>query len=229
MNTSEKTDGVIPALLAATRDMNNPAKNAKNPHFRNTYANLEAVIGAIRDALLAHGLFVTQSVEPVPSFVQGMSAASVLLTRATHESGQWVESSMPVVPGKPGPQEFGSALTYARRYGLQAAFNLVAADDDAETATGRGQYAQKPQGRSQPKKMESPAVAKETALAGLRTAYKRLKTAGGDPDTHIDLEVKDMTTKELTDTTTKLNNVAFDAEEKLGTRASLGDELDKNF
>lgn len=60
--------------------------------------------------------------------------AFVLVTRLTHASGQWFESLYPL-PSNGGPQQLGSAITYARRYALAAMLSVVAdEDDDGEVA-----------------------------------------------------------------------------------------------
>jgi hypothetical protein len=55
-----------------------------------------------------------------------------------HESGEWVSGCVPLIFGdekglKP-MQSFGSAWTYARRYGLAAAVGVIAEDDDGHSA-----------------------------------------------------------------------------------------------
>ena len=58
-------------------------------------------------------------------------------TRLIHSSGQFLETECAIPPAGQDPQKYGSAVTYGRRYGLQAAVGLAAQDDDAEAAMGR--------------------------------------------------------------------------------------------
>jgi len=67
----------------------------------------------------------------------------VLATRIMHKSGQWLENYFPLdaMPDKNGavtPQAWGSASSYARRYGLQAALGITTGDvdDDGNLASG---------------------------------------------------------------------------------------------
>jgi hypothetical protein len=61
-----------------------------------------------------------------------------------HESGQFIASTYRLKPAKEDPQGYGSALTYARRYGLAALLGIVADDDDD------GNHASTPAPRPQP-------------------------------------------------------------------------------
>ena len=58
-----------------------------------------------------------------------------LTTRLVHESGEWIEETMSIPMIKQDPQAFGSALTYARRYGLSSITGLYADDDDGYAAS----------------------------------------------------------------------------------------------
>jgi hypothetical protein len=44
----------------------------------------------------------------------------VVVTRLAHASGEWIEGELPLPVSKADAQGYGSALTYARRYGLCA-------------------------------------------------------------------------------------------------------------
>ena len=132
------------ALVAAMADISNPKNNAKNPHFRSTYADLTAVLGVVRPSLSEHGLAVLQTLQitddegdPLPGTTgQTPTVASVLHTTLIHESGEELDLGMyPIRPQKPDPQGVGSAITYARRYSLMAAFGLGAEDDDGNAAS----------------------------------------------------------------------------------------------
>jgi len=59
-----------------------------------------------------------------------------LMTKLVHgESGQWQSSLMVMPLPKNDPQGYGSALTYARRYGLATLVGLVSeTDDDGEAS-----------------------------------------------------------------------------------------------
>lgn len=103
------------------------------------YAPMEEIMSAIRGPLAKEGLSLVQSVDG--------TLAKVVETTLLHASGEWISSYSPVIlpqkfdnQGKPidtTAQEMGSAITYARRYGVTLACCLVAdEDDDANIADG---------------------------------------------------------------------------------------------
>lgn len=113
------------ALAAAQGEFKNPVKDRVNPHFKNKYATLDALQSETRPILAKHGLAVVQLPTTAPS----------LITRLMHSSGQFVESETPLPTNLP-PQQFGSALTYMRRYSYAAILNITAdEDDDAEAGS----------------------------------------------------------------------------------------------
>lgn len=89
------------------------------------YASLTAVWNAIQTPLLNAGLVVTQIMKEPP---QGFDVC--VHTILTHpETGDQVESILPMTSPKKDPQGFGSSITYARRYSLVALLGLVADED----------------------------------------------------------------------------------------------------
>lgn len=93
------------------------------------YADLGAVIAAIKPALINHGLFFTQ--HPKPS-EKGVTVETVL----HHANGDHLSLGELFVPAnKQDAQGFGSALTYARRYALVTAFGVPVEDDDGNAAS----------------------------------------------------------------------------------------------
>ena len=55
-----------------------------------------------------------------------------ITTELVHESGESFVTAIPLVLGKNDMQGLGSAITYARRYGIMSLLNLPAEDDDGE-------------------------------------------------------------------------------------------------
>ena len=136
MNTSQDIDLVSAALVLAQQAMLPLIKDSANPFFKSKYADLQAVTEACYPALQANGICVMQSAE-------SLGAAGInIKTRLLHKSGQFIETDCAIPPAGQDPQKYGSAVTYGRRYGLQAAVGLAAIDDDGEGAMNRN--AQKP-------------------------------------------------------------------------------------
>ena len=144
---SENTADLSAALAKAQAAMKAAAFNKINPHFKNKYADLAAVIDAIRKPLADNGLAYTQTTEI-------REGGFVLVTTLRH-GGQWIASEYPLPMGAK-PQELGSALTYARRYSLSAIACIAAEeDDDAEGAHSIGQAASTPKAKASPVKPQA--------------------------------------------------------------------------
>ncbi len=127
-----KPETLHTAMAVAFGEIEAATKSANNPHFKSKYADIGKVIEAIKPALIKHGLFFTQ--HPHPS-EEGVTVETML----HHASGESVSLGSLFVPAnKRDAQGFGSALTYARRYGLITAFGVPTEDDDGNAAA-RGQ------------------------------------------------------------------------------------------
>lgn len=129
MKTSESIKQLSAALLKAQRSITFASRDAKNPHFKSTYADLPAVIDAIKPALNDAGLVFLQTFSPSEA---GFIAVT---TRLMHETGEWIEDTATVPLPKSDPQGYGSAATYARRYSLAAITGLYQDDDDGNAAS----------------------------------------------------------------------------------------------
>ncbi len=116
------------AMAKAFAEIEGATKSANNPHFKSKYADIAAVVEAIKPALIKHGLFFTQRNQPS---TDGVTVETVL----HHASGEQMNLGSLFVPAnKQDAQAFGSALTYARRYSLMTAFGVPAEDDDGNAA-----------------------------------------------------------------------------------------------
>ena len=121
----------------------NPKLTAVNPHFKNKYAPLDEVLRVLRP-FFEQGWTVQQTVDRDRHFTTSVYDPEGKLTNT---------ASVPFYVGKEDPQGLGSALTYARRYGLCLAFNIAGElDDDAEAAQGRSTNDTKPAPRRRPVK-----------------------------------------------------------------------------
>lgn len=128
MNKSDSIAALAAALSKAQAQIEGAIKDSTNPHFRSKYADLSSVVDAIRKPLADNGLAYVQTIH------QADSAASVA-TLILHSSGEWIDCGAIAVPVSKGDaQGYGSALTYARRYSLSAAFGVAPEDDDGNAA-----------------------------------------------------------------------------------------------
>lgn len=128
MRTSESTKEINAALAKAQAKMAGAKKDATNPHFKSRYADLASVWDACREALTANGIAVVQMTAP------SEKDEIIVETRLAHSSGEWYEGTLSLPVSKADAQGYGSALTYARRYGLAAAAGVAPEDDDGNAA-----------------------------------------------------------------------------------------------
>jgi hypothetical protein len=97
-------------------------KNATNPHFKRSYADINALLETVEPILHENGLILLQPIHD-----------NILLTQIIDiDSGQKVESWL-TLPLIQDPQKMISATTYYRRATLQALLSLQAVDDDGNS------------------------------------------------------------------------------------------------
>lgn len=130
MNTSPTVGKLAAALADAHKAMPPITKDSANPHFKSRYLSLDGLLGAVRGPLLANGILLIQSTS------DSDDAGLGVVTRLQHTSGEFIEGVVRMPLEKPTPQAAGSAITYGRRYGLEAILGLTGSeDDDGNTAT----------------------------------------------------------------------------------------------
>lgn len=174
---SESLNEIAAALCKAQSVMKGAPKDAQNPHFKSRFASLSSVWEACRGPLTDNGLSVLQMPGAAPEVVVDGEVVSdgravTVTTMLLHASGQWIAESLTMTARDASPQSVGSAITYARRYGLQAAVGICPEDDDGNEAShpvasarasDRGQWgpsqpqkSQQPQGNGQPRQHDGP-------------------------------------------------------------------------
>lgn len=171
---AEKT--FIDRIVAAFAEMPNPPLDSKNPHFGNRFASLLAVSNVVRPALANHQLAYRQTVE----LVNGNALVTTIVYGKSdnpEDDCDYIRLASVPIKVVDNPQQMGSALTYAKRYCLLAAFGLVGdEDDDAEAATAparkAAKKASKPKAATPPK--PTPTDAEKVELAEIA------KALGGD-------------------------------------------------
>lgn len=170
---AEKHESLAAALAAFQAALpaivKNKAGQARGARTR--YADLAEVSSEVLPLLGAHGL----SFSARPTLLD--DGRFVLAYALRHESGG-EDTGMYPLPQNAGPQDLGSALTYARRYTLMAVTGVAPDDDDdghaAQAAHDRQQQRPAPNGRQRPATLAVPPVAKEALeeLAAVCTAME---------------------------------------------------------
>lgn len=121
--------GLYAALAAAQSDMGPALKDSVNPAFKSKYADLASVMAACLPALNAHGIAVIQP--PYQDEAGNRFVKTILIHGDTNES---TECAVPLIVAKNDMQGYGSAVTYARRYGLMSMAGIAPEDDDGNAA-----------------------------------------------------------------------------------------------
>jgi hypothetical protein len=119
--------------IAALNEMDNPNLDGRANY--GTYPTLGGCLAAAKSALGKHNLALVQMV-----CASGDNQSDRLITRFIHVSGSFIQDEgVPLYcADKNNPQRMGSAISYARRYGLLAMIGCVGddkSDDDAIIAT----------------------------------------------------------------------------------------------
>lgn len=184
------------ALAAAQGEFTSPEKDRTvrvktqgGQSYSFDYATLDSILKMARPVLCRHKLALTQLVVPGPK------GGHQLVTKLLHGgSGEWLESTLPLLMQGNGPQAMGSAITYARRYAITALLCVCAEEDDdgvaaegnhVESMQHRQQPRQQPQQRQQP---QSAPRQDERTRDGSRPAWTSMAwpvatKAGGWEDT----------------------------------------------
>ncbi|EAE7875616.1 ERF family protein [Listeria monocytogenes] len=144
MKTSESIIEISKALSKFQEQAEQPAKSADNPFFKSKYVPLESVISAVKKHASKLGLSYIQ----IPLTEENKVGVKTILM---HASGEFVEFDPFMLPlDKNTAQGAGSALTYARRYTLSAAFGIASdEDDDGNSASGNTKPSNKNQAKQQ--------------------------------------------------------------------------------
>jgi len=125
METTPTLTKIIEALLKSQKEIENVKKEAENPYFKSKYADLNSLIEACKKILNDNGILILQPIN-----------GDMVETTLFHISGESISSRTKIVSKTDNnPQDQGSAITYARRYGLQSMLFMSAEDDDGEKAT----------------------------------------------------------------------------------------------
>ena len=128
MPDEPKRQGLYAALAAAQAEIGRAMKDSYNPHFKSRYADLASVMDACMPALTRHGIAVLQ---PPYDDETGRYIKTVFVHG---ESGESIECRVPLIVSKNDMQGYGSASTYARRYGLMGMAGIAPEDDDGNAA-----------------------------------------------------------------------------------------------
>ena len=119
-----KVTGLYPKLHAAKQKIGKVVKNSTNPHFKKSYADINALVESVEPILLEQGLLL----------IQPIIDNKVMTQIIDIETGDKIESVL-TLDSNLNSQQQGSQITYYRRYTLQSLLSLQSEDDDANSAS----------------------------------------------------------------------------------------------
>ena len=128
-NSSAEIKELAAALAKAQAEFNVAEENKNNPYFKSAYADLMSVVQASRPALTKNGLSVLQMIIDADD-------GKWLITKLMHNSGEWVQSKVRIIPPKNDVQSISSTITYMKRMCYTSLVGVVVGeeDDDGEAA-----------------------------------------------------------------------------------------------
>jgi hypothetical protein len=172
-------------------------RSAGKPGFSYTYAKLEEIIEHVTPILNKHDMGFTQT-----SRIEGMD--NVLQTIIFHKSGEKILSEM-FLPVASDAQKTGAAITYFKRYMLQAALGLATEDDDAQDVKDikplKGKQEQAFQGKSLAQTAEDRIKIEDSIMDFLST-----KTEGWDKNDKLQFLKKHFHANAIADLKTRSND-----------------------
>lgn len=128
-------DDIIKKLARVQSRIGGIGFDGFNPFHKSRYASMKAILEILKPLLAEENLFVTQGAEN--------EGDRWWVETVVHDAGENCGEHMslgkvPIMSNTTDMQKIGASITYARRFGLSAAFCLWAEEDnDGETTVGR--------------------------------------------------------------------------------------------
>ena len=171
MEKSESIKNLALALNKAQAEMGGAKKAENNPFFKSKYADLKEVVKAVKEPFANNGLSYTQ----FPIENNGRIGVETILM---HESGEYICNAFTVNLSKQDAQGAGSAITYCRRYALQAIAGIPAEDDD-------GNAASQPQGQNQSNNDDKPWFSEDDFEAQIGAIQEAVRSGQHTPQSAV--------------------------------------------
>lgn len=153
MYSSPQINELAAALSKAQGMYRRANPNRKNPFFKSDYADHDAIMDSVREALEKNGLALIQ-----PTRI-GEDGREILCTILTHASGQWIESRAKISPVKADIQSYGSTVSYLKRYQALCILGQTVSDKDDDD--GETEMQERRNGHYEPKQDYYEKVVKE--------------------------------------------------------------------
>jgi hypothetical protein len=148
-----KAQGAFPAI---SRDKEVTVQTKTSGSYKFKYAPLDSILNAVRAPLADNGLALTQLLD-----------GADLVTMLLHKDGASLSGRLPLPHIDGNVQALGSAITYLRRYSIQAILGIAAEEDDDGNGAAGNRATFRPREDSQP---ELPEHTPEGGLIGTAIA-----------------------------------------------------------
>lgn len=108
-------------------------KDTKNPFFKSMYSDINGILKAITPTLTECGISYSQC----PNILE--NGDEILITKIydAEKPDSYIESRTRLIMAKRDMQQYGSAMTYARRYAIVSMLGLESEDDDGNSVSGK--------------------------------------------------------------------------------------------
>lgn len=202
---TKDTGDIYAALFAVQTSVDVVRKTTNNPFFKSKYADLPAVWDVVKDALKDNNILVYHKTVT-------QEGVDYLNTYIRHiPSGTEITSNVQLHLQKPTSQEYGSCVTYMRRYAISSMLGLITdKDDDGNDAS---QTAPKAKVESKAKQEPKPFTGeeflslqkeiKEATAETLPTVKDKSRAAWG----RMSKEQQAVIRKSITDADAKLDDI----------------------
>lgn len=181
---SKSIDQIIGALFDFTKNYQSPAKDSKVDGRNYKYLSLNGLLDHIRLPLLEVGLLIKQDL-----------AGATIVTSLYHASGQYMKSvfHIPALTDKRlgnDAQNLGAAITYARRYAINAVLGISTEEDPDGNKNNQNKHKQQPTQRPQstpPTAIEQP---REKQLVRLKLELRDLARLDSSAAAEIEQQIE---------------------------------------
>ena len=141
-------NSILQALSQFQTEVRAIKRGDDNPFFKSKYASLDSIQQHIKPHLIKCGLIVTQGNIVIDGNIY-------VNTKVWHtESGEFIESIFPIVVQKGTAQDYGSAVSYAKRYSITGLLNLIVQDEDDDGNYASNKNETKVEVRSEPPSLD---------------------------------------------------------------------------
>jgi len=213
---SQEMGSLIGALAKAQGAYKKPIPNETSNDGK--FANLEAILLAVKEALSTNGLAFYQEIELLD---QG-SGAALLITTVGHESGQFISSSTRVVTGKTD-RSTGNTLEIHKRIQARMLLGIAPTGNDPAAFDDNGQQQAEEHLIEKIKQPKNERVLDTTKVISKDSYNNMLIELDGFPDLANDI----MTTYKITTLADLPNEVYHDALAKIRRIKRTLEDYDK--